>query len=403
MSEKNIGPLAGLLVVDMASMMAAPSAAMMLADFGATVLKVERPDGGDVSRAAPMRAGGTSVWWRLLGRNKEAITLNLKDRRAQEILRRILRDADVLIENNRPGKLEAMGLAPATLQADNPGLVILRVTGWGQTGPYADRATFGTQIEAMSGFAYANGHPDGPPTLPSFALADGCTGYLGAFAAMAALWAREHDPDHRGQVIDLSIFEALFGMLGPQASAYDKLNLIYERQGSRAPLSAPRNVYRASDGRYVAVSTSGGAHIAHRMFAAMGREDLIKHPHFATLEARLANIDEVDATMQEWIGQRDADYIVRVLSEAGASVAPIYSIADVFRDPHFQARELLVDAPSADIGPMKMQNVVPRLSRTPGSVRWSGRPLGADNERWLIERLGLSRQELDALHRDGAI
>jgi formyl-CoA transferase len=220
---------------------------------------------------------------------------------------------------------------------------------------------------------------------------------------MAALWAREHDPDHRGQVIDLSIFEALFGMLGPQASAYDKLNLVYERQGSRAPLSAPRNIYRGRDGRYVAVSTSGGAHIAQRMFAAMGREDLIKHPHFATLEARLANIDEVDATMQEWIGQRDADDIVRVLSEAGASVAPIYSIADVFRDPHFQARELVVDAPSADVGPIKMQNVVPKLSRTPGAVRWSGRPLGADNERWLIERLGLSRQEVDALHRDGAI
>lgn len=403
MSETSQGPLAGLLVVDMANMMAAPSAAMMLADFGATVLKVERPDGGDVSRHAPMRAGGTSVWWRLLGRNKEAVTLNLKDARAQKILRRILNDADVLIENNRPGKLEAMGLAPATLHADNPGLVILRVTGWGQTGPYADRATFGTQIEAMSGFAYANGHPDGPPTLPAFAIADACTGYLGAFATMAALWARERDPERRGQVVDLSIFEALFGMLGPQSSAYDKLGLVMERQGSRAPLSAPRNVYRARDGRYVALSTSGGAHIAHRTFAAMGREDLITHPHFATLEARLAHIDEVDATMQEWIGKHDADDIVRLLSEAGASVAPIYSIADVFRDPHFQARDLVVEAPSADIGPVKMQNVFPRLTRTPGAVRWSGRPLGADNERWLLDRLGLSRDEMDVLRRDGVI
>jgi crotonobetainyl-CoA:carnitine CoA-transferase CaiB-like acyl-CoA transferase len=403
MSEHQPGPLAGLLVVDMASMMAAPSAAMMLADFGATVLKVERPDGGDVSRQAPMRAGGTSVWWRLLGRNKEAITLNLKDKRAQEILRRILRDADVLIENNRPGKLEAMGLAPAVLHVDNPGLVILRVTGWGQTGPYADRATFGTQIEAMSGFAYANGHPDQPPTLPSFALADGCSGYLGAFSVMTALWAREHDPEHRGQVIDFSIFEALFGMLGPQSSAYDKLGLVQERQGSRAPLSAPRNVYRAKDGRYVAVSTSGGAHIAHRMFEAMGRKELVTHPHFATLEARLEHIDEIDATMQEWVGQRDADDIVRVLSAAGASVAPVYSIADVFRDPHLQARELIVDAPSADIGPIKMQNVFPKLSRTPGAVRWSGRPLGADTEHWLLERLGLSQEDVAALRRDGAI
>jgi crotonobetainyl-CoA:carnitine CoA-transferase CaiB-like acyl-CoA transferase len=403
MSEHQPGPLADLLVVDMASMMAAPSAAMMLADFGATVLKVERPDGGDVSREAPMRAGGTSVWWRLLGRNKEAITLNLKDKRAQEILRRILRNADVLIENNRPGKLEAMGLAPAVLHADNPGLVILRVTGWGQTGPYADRATFGTQIEAMSGFAYANGHPDQPPTLPSFALADGCSGYLGAFSVMTALWAREHDPEHRGQVIDFSIFEALFGMLGPQSSAYHKLGLVQERQGSRAPLSAPRNVYRAKDGRYVAVSTSGGVHIAHRMFEAMGRKELVTHPHFATLDARLAHIDEIDDTMQEWVGQYDADDIVRVLSEAGASVAPVYSIADVFRDPHLQARELIVDAPSADIGPIKMQNVFPKLSRTPGAVRWSGRPLGADNEHWLLDRLGLSAAELAELRRGGAI
>jgi formyl-CoA transferase len=403
MSEQAHGPLSDLLVVDMASMMAAPSAAMMLADFGATVLKVERPDGGDVSRQAPMRAGGTSVWWRLLGRNKEAITLNLKDLRAQEILRRILHDADVLVENNRPGKLEAMGLAPAALHADNPGLVILRVTGWGQTGPYSDRATFGTQIEAMSGFAYANGHPNQPPTLPSFALADGCSGYLGAFSVMTALWARERDPEHRGQIIDLSIFEALFGMLGPQASAFDKLGLVQERQGSRAPLSAPRNVYRAKDGGYVAVSTSGGAHIAHRMFDAMGRQDLVTHPHFATLEARLANIDEVDATMQEWVGQHDADDIVRTLSEAGASAAPIYSIADVFSDPHLRARELIVEAPSEDIGPLKMQNVFPKLSRTPGRVRWSGRRLGADNEHWLLDRLGLSQEELATLHREGAI
>jgi crotonobetainyl-CoA:carnitine CoA-transferase CaiB-like acyl-CoA transferase len=403
MSEEGAGPLGGLVVVDIANMMAAPSAAMMLADFGATVLKVERPDGGDVSRQAPMRAGGTSVWWRLLGRNKEAITLNLKHPEAQAILRRILKEADVLIENNRPGKLEAMGLEPARLHEANPGLVILRVTGWGQTGPYADRATFGTQIEAMSGFAHANGHPGGPPTLPSFALADGCTGYLGAFSVMAALWAREQDTKRRGQVIDLSIFEALFGMLGPQASAFDQLGLVYERQGSRAPLSAPRNIYRARDGRYVAVSTSGGANIAHRTFAAMGRDDLITHPHFATLDARLAHIDEVDTMMQEWIGRHDADDIVRILSEAGASVAPIYSIADVVKDPHMKARDLIVDAPSDDIGPLKMQNVFPRLSRTPGRVRWSGRPLGADNESWLLERLGLTRRDLARLRKEGAI
>ncbi|MGH6989616.1 MAG: CaiB/BaiF CoA transferase family protein [Stellaceae bacterium] len=403
MSEQGAGPLAGLLVVDIANMMAAPSAAMMLADFGATVLKVERPDGGDVSRQAPMRAGRTSVWWRLLGRNKEAITLNLKHPEAQAILRRILKEADVLIENNRPGKLEAMGLAPASLHEENPGLVILRVTGWGQTGPYSDRATFGTQIEAMSGFAHANGHPDGPPTLPAFALADGCTGYLGAFSVMTALWAREQDPERHGQVIDLSIFEALFGMLGPQASAFDQLDYVYERQGSRAPLSAPRNIYRARDGRYVAVSTSGGANIAHRTFAAMGRDDLVTHPHFATLDARLAHIDEIDATMQEWIGRHDADDIVRILSEAGASVAPIYSISDVFKDPHMQARNLIVDAPSTDIGPLKMQNVFPRLSRTPGRVRWSGRPLGADNEAWLLGRLGLTRRDLGRLREEGAI
>ena len=403
MPEQAQGPLAGLLVVDIANMMAAPSAAMMLADFGATVLKVERPDGGDVSRQAPMRAGGTSVWWRLLGRNKEAITLNLKHARGQELMRRILRDADVLVENNRPGKLEAMGLAPEALHAANPGLVILRVTGWGQTGPYSDRATFGTQVEAMSGFAHANGHPDQPPTLPSFALADGCTGYLGAFAVMTALWAREQDPARRGQVIDLSIFEALFGMLGPQASAYDKLGLVQERQGSRAPLSAPRNVYQARDGRYLAVSTSGGANIAHRTFAAMGRSDLVTDPRFATLDARLQNIDAVDAFMQDWIGRHDADAVIQLLSDAGASVAPVYSIADVFEDPHFRARELIAEAPSHDIGPIKMQNVFPRLSRTPGSLRWSGRGLGADNESWLLDRLGLSREELAQLRDDGAI
>jgi crotonobetainyl-CoA:carnitine CoA-transferase CaiB-like acyl-CoA transferase len=397
----NNGPLQGLFVVDMSTMMAGPFSAMMLADFGATVVKVEEPK-GDPSRKSGWPVNGTSVWWRVFGRNKETVTLNLKHHRGHELMLKLIERADVLIENMRPGKLEALDLSPEALQKLNPGLVILRVTGWGQDGPYSDRASFGTQAEAMSSFVYMNGQPDGPPTLPAITLADNAAGYLGAFAIMAALWHREKNPAHKGQVIDMSLFEALFGFFGPFVPAYEKLGVVIKRKGSRSAAFAPKNIYTAKDGGFVAISCAA-EQVVPRLFETMGRPELYKTEKYSTVQARFKNIDELDGLIQDWIGQHDRDDIIARLTKSGVPAAPIYSIEDVFADPHFKARELIKSAPADDIGSIAMANVAPRLSDTPGALRWSGRALGADNHKWFVDELGLSEAEFAELKKAGAI
>jgi crotonobetainyl-CoA:carnitine CoA-transferase CaiB-like acyl-CoA transferase len=396
------GPLAGIVVIDMATMMAGPHTAMMFADFGATVIKVEQPDGGDPSRSSPNRVNGTSVYWRLLGRNKYAVTINLKHPEGRALMLRLIAKADILVENMRPGKLEALDLAPETLHAVNRGLVILRITGWGQTGPYADRATFGTQAEAMSGFTYANGQPGGPPTLPPQTIADGSAGYLGAFSAMAALWRREQDPERRGQVIDLSLFEALFCMFGPSISAYDQLGVVPQRRGSRAAVAAPRNIYRCGDDKWVAISCAA-ERIAKRLFDVIGRPELYSDGPFGTVEGRAANVEELDAVIQEWMSRHSAAEAIALLTEGGATASPIYSIPEILEDPQFRSRGLVASVPSTDVGPIKMQGAFPKMSETPGAIAWSGRPLGADNRLWFVEQLGLSDEEVERLHATGAI
>jgi crotonobetainyl-CoA:carnitine CoA-transferase CaiB-like acyl-CoA transferase len=396
------GPLAGIVVIDMATMMAGPHTAMMLADFGATVIKVEQPRGGDPSRSSPNRVNGTSVYWRLLGRNKYTVTINLKHAEGRALMLRLVEKADVLIENMRPGKLEALDLAPETLHAVNRALVLLRVTGWGQTGPYSDRATFGTQAEAMSGFTYANGQPDGPPTLPPQTIADGSAGYLGAFSIMAALWRRERHPERHGQVIDLSLFESLFCMFGPSVSAYDQLGIVPKRRGSRAAVAAPRNIYRCRDDKWVAISCAA-EQIAKRLFDVIGRPELYSDGPFGTVEGRAANVDALDDVIQQWMNQRDSSEAIALLTAGGATASPIYSIPEILDDPQFQSRELIASAPSTDVGPIRMQGVFPKMNETPGTIAWSGRPLGADNHMWLVEQLGLSEEELARLKAVGAI
>lgn len=395
------GPLAGVVVLDMATMMAGPHTAMMFADFGATVIKVEAP-GGDPSRASPNKVNGTSVYWRLLGRNKYAVTINLKHPEGRALMLKLVEKADIFIENMRPGKLEALDLAPDTLHAVNRGLVILRVTGWGQTGPYSDQATFGTQAEAMSGFTFANGQPDGPPTLPPQTIADGSAGYLGAFSAMAALWRRQQDPDGRGQVIDLSLFESLFCMFGPSISAYDQLGIVPQRRGSRAAVAAPRNIYKCRDDKWVAISAAAEK-IAKRLFDIIGRPELYSDGPFGTPEGRAQNVDELDAVIQEWMLRHDAAKVIALLTEGGATASPIYSIPEIMEDPQFKSRGLVAHAPSTDVGPIKMQSVFPKMSETPGHVAWSGRPLGADNHLWFVEQLGMSAEEVERLKAAGAI
>ncbi|AYF75495.1 CoA transferase [Nocardia yunnanensis] len=385
------GPLTGIRVLDAATLFAGPLAATMLADFGAEVIKIEHP-AGDPVRTHGAQRDGVGLWWKMLGRNKKSVTLYLGSPEGQELFRRMAADADVVIENFRPGTLERWGLSYATLRQHNPGLVLARVTGFGQTGPYAHRPGFGTLAEAMSGFAAMTGEPDGPPTLPPFGLADGIAALTTAFAIMTALRARERDG--QGQQIDLAIVEPILTLLGPHILAYDQLGQLPARTGNRSVNNAPRNTYRTADGRWVAVSTSAQS-IAERVMRLVGRPEFLTEPWFATGSGRAAHADELDAAVGEWISQRDTDEVVTAFEKAEAAVAPIYTAADILADPQFHALETITTVEDAELGPLRMQNVLFRLSETPGEIRWSGPPLGAHTEEVLrgydVDELSLAR------------
>jgi crotonobetainyl-CoA:carnitine CoA-transferase CaiB-like acyl-CoA transferase len=388
-------PLAGLRVVDCATLFAGPVIASLLGDYGADVVKVEHPR-GDGLRSMGWQKDGVSLWWALVGRNKRCVTLMLSEPRGQELMKRLVADADVLIENFRPGTLERWNLGPEVLHELNPKLVIVRTTGFGQTGPYSHLPGFGTLAESISGFAHINGWPDKPPALPPLALGDGIAALTGWSAVMIALWWREHGGEGRGQVIDLSIYEPLFWVLGPQALLYDQLGIVQGRTGNRAPFTAPRNAYLTKDGKWLGLSASAQS-IAERVMEIVGRPDLIEEPWFADHMGRIEHIDELDAIIQDWIGERTADEVLRAFAEGEAAIAPIYSIADIVHDPQYEERETLVRVPHPRLGSVLMQNVIPRLSDTPGQIRHPGPEIGEHNEEIYCGELGLSREELDEL------
>jgi crotonobetainyl-CoA:carnitine CoA-transferase CaiB-like acyl-CoA transferase len=394
-------PLAGLRVVDAATLFAGPVIATIMGDYGADVVKIEHPR-GDSLRTLGWTKDGVSLWWALIGRNKRAITLNLSKPRGQELAKQILKGADVFVEGFRPGTLERWSLAPEALHELNPGLVIVRTSGFGQTGPYSALPGFGTLAESISGYAYINGWPDGPPTLPPFALADGVASLTGLFAAMFALWWREHGGAGRGQVIDLAIYEPLFWILGPQALAYDQLGVVQERTGNAAPFTAPRNAYRAKDGRWLGLSASAQS-IAERVMKVVGREDLIEEPWFRDHTGRVEHAAELDAVIQDWVGRRTSDEVLAAFAEHEAAIAPINSIADIFQDPHYEARETITSVEHPTLGPLKMPNVIPRLCETPGRIDHPGPELGAHNREIYLGELGLTEAALEELTRDGIV
>jgi crotonobetainyl-CoA:carnitine CoA-transferase CaiB-like acyl-CoA transferase len=318
------------------------------------------------------------------------------------LLKKIVKDADVLIENFRPGTLERWNLSPETLHEINPGLVIVRTTGFGQTGPYSGRAGFGTLAESISGYAHINGWPDGPPTLPPFALGDGMASLTGTFAVMFALWWREHGGAGKGQVIDLSIYEPLFWILGPQALIYDQLGIVQGRTGNRAPFTAPRNAYQAKDGRWLGLSASAQS-IAERVMRLVGREDIISEPWFKDHTGRVEHVDELDSIIGGWIAQRTTEEVLKVFAEAEAAIAPIYSIEDIVKDPQYLARETITTVQHPVLGPIKMQNVIPRMTETPGRIKHPGAELGAHNREVYLGELGMGESELARLQAQGVI
>jgi crotonobetainyl-CoA:carnitine CoA-transferase CaiB-like acyl-CoA transferase len=385
-----VKPLDGLRVVEAATLFAGPVAAMLLGDFGADVIKVEHPSKPDPSRGH----GSEGLWFKSVGRNKRLVTLDLSQPDGRDVFLRLTSGADVLLENFRPGTLERWGAGPDELWADNPRLVIARVTGFGQEGPYAARPGFGTLAEAMSGFASMNGDPDGPPLLPPLALADGVTALATAFAVMVALRAREQT--RRGQIVDMSLIEPLMTLLGPQTAAWELLGELQPRSGNRSTHNAPRNVYRTADGAWVAVSASTTT-VADRVLRLVGRSDLAEEPWFATGAGRVTHIDEVDAAVADWIAARPRDEVLAAFEAADAAIAPIYDARDILADPHFRARETITR-----VDGVPMTNVVARLSDTPGEIRFAGRDPGADTDAVLAE-LGLSTEEVDTLRARGVV
>ncbi|WP_033284506.1 CaiB/BaiF CoA transferase family protein [Streptomyces sp. NRRL F-525] len=392
-------PLSGLRVLDLATLFAGPLAATMLGDFGAEVIKVEHPTKPDPSRGHGPSKDGVGLWWKLLGRNKRAITLDLSKPGGRDTLLRLAATADVIIENFRPGTLEKWDLGWAELSAANPKLVLARVTAFGQFGPYAHRPGFGTLAEAMSGFAAITGEPDAPPTLPPFGLADSIAGLATAYAVMTALAARDRTGE--GQVVDMAIIEPILTALGPQPLWYDQLGHVQPRTGNRSQNNAPRNTYRTADGSWVAVSTSAQS-IAERVMRLVGRPELIDEPWFATGADRARHADILDAAVGDWIAQRTRTEVLAAFEKAEAAVAPIQDVRDVMSDPQYQALDTITTVDDPELGPLRMQNVLFRLSATPGAIRWTGRPHGADTDTVLTE-LGLTDTELTTLRQAGAL
>jgi crotonobetainyl-CoA:carnitine CoA-transferase CaiB-like acyl-CoA transferase len=361
------GPLHGLRVIDLSTVLAGPNCARYLADFGADVIKVERPDGGDSLRNMAWRdpRDGEGLWWKVVNRNKRNIALDLKSVDDVEVLCGLVEDADVLIENFRPGTLERLGLGPDVLHALNPALVITRVTGFGQTGPYRNRPGFATIAESMSGLAAISGEPDGQPLLPAIALTDEVTAVVAAFATMVALHSGI------GQVVDVSLLESLFQLMGPLISLYELTGQMQERLGAGLPYSVPRGTYCCADGRWVGVSTSSDS-VATRVLTLLGVGD---DPRFATFATRMENREALESVMTAWCSQRTQAEVMEAFTSAEAAIGPVMSMADIAVDPHYAAREAIVD-----VGGTPMQGLIARLSATPGALRWQGRALDEDGD-----------------------
>ncbi|RAY16187.1 CoA transferase [Actinomadura craniellae] len=390
------GPLQGLRVLDVSTILAGPLCAQILGDFGADVLKVEHPATGDAMRGHGKSKDGHPLWWKEVSRNKRTIGLNLGRPEGAELLLRLAERSDVLVENFRPGTLERWGLGPDRLHEVNPGLVIVRITGFGQQGPYAARPGFGTLAEAMSGFAHLTGDPDGPPTLPAFGLADSVCGIAASSAAVMALYHRERSADGRGQVIDMSLLEPLMTAVGPSPTVYDQLGIVETRHGNRSTNNAPRNTYRTSDGHWLAVSTSAQP-IAERVMRLVGHPEVIDEPWFATGRGRVEHVELLDELVGDWIGGRTRAAVVAAFTEAGAAVAPVYDARDLTGDPHVRETGMLTTVEDPDLGPLLMHNVMWRMSETPGRIRFTGRARGADTDQVLAGELGLDAAELAEL------
>ena len=395
------GPLEGIRVIDASTVLAGPMCCQILGDYGADVIKVEHPKSGDSMRGHGASKDGQGLWWKMLSRNKRCVGLYLGDPQGAQVFRKLAATADVVVENFRPGTLERWGLGYETLAEENPGLVLVRITGFGQQGPYASRPGFGTLAESMSGFAAITGEPDGPPTLPPFGLADSIAALTAATATMMALHFRDAKGGG-GQVVDLSILEPIVTALGPQPTTYDQLGIIQKRTGNRSENNAPRNTYKTKDDEWVAVSTSANR-IAERLMHLIGHPEVVEEEWFASGRGRAEHVDLLDRYVSAWIAERTRSEVLEAFEAAEVAIAPVYDVAQLMNDPHAVATNMFATVDDPDLGEIKMQNLLFRMSASPGRIRHTGRSLGSDTDDVLISDLGIPADQVAELRSRGVV
>lgn len=395
-TTQNKGPLRHVKILDLATIIAGPLASGLLADFGAEVLKVEMPKCGDPLRALRPHKDGVSLWAKVINRNKKGITVNLRTPEGSDIIKRLVVDCDVLIENFRPGTIERWGLGPDVLWAINPKLTILRVSAFGQTGPYAKRPGFARIADAMSGALSLSGPADGPPMHVGYPIADSVTGLFGAMGILMALVERNENPDKNGQIVSVSLFESMFRILDFLPIEYDQLGEVRKRMGNRNPYAAPGNCYRTKDYQWCSLAASTQK-MFERLARAIGHPELIDDSRFTTNTDRIRHADALDDLIGKWFAAYDADEACQIMDDNQVTAAKMRTIDELFDDPQVHENEMIVQVEDEELGPLRMQGITPKLSRTPGSVRTAGPSIGADNQEIYAQRLGLSEIEIAAL------
>ncbi|MCP4875626.1 MAG: CoA transferase [Gammaproteobacteria bacterium] len=387
------GPLAGYRVIELGQLLAGPFAGCMLGYFGAEVIKIEPPDGGDPIRRWREMRGDTSLWWRSLARNKKSVTIDLKTEQGVDLVRQLIEKADVVIENFRPGVVEKWGIGPDSFKQSNPGLVYARISGYGQDGPYASKPGFASVCEGMSGFRYVNGHPGSAPVRPNLSIGDTISGIHAALGIAMALL--EKQGSGKGQVVDVALVESMFNLMEAVVPEYDGNGIVREPSGSTVTGIVPTNTYRCRDAKYIVIGGNGDS-IFQRLMLAAGYPELAEDPRLASNPGRVEHEAEIDAVLSQWCATNDSAKLLEQLDQARVPAGPIYNVADMLEDPHFNARGLF-ESVEIDGETLKIPALVPKLSRTPGATRWPGGELGTDNREILQGLLGLDEQQFDQL------
>lgn len=395
-------PLEGVKILELGNLVAAPYAGKLFAEFGAEVIKVEEPKNGDPLRNWRVMHEDTSVWWYVQSRNKKSVTINLREPEGQEIVKTLIGKVDVVLENFKPGTLERWGLGYEEIQKVNPSAILTRISGYGQTGPYKEKPGFGSVAEAIGGLRFLTGYPDRPPVRAGIAIGDMIAGLYAVIGTLMALRARDEDPEKRGQVVDVALYEAVFSLLEGILPEYDLTGLVRERTGSTLPGIAPSNTYKCADEKHIVIGGNGDR-IFQRLMTAIGREDMANDPLYASNQGRADHAEFIDSVIEDWTLQHSMDEVRRILDEASVPVGPIYGINDIVNDEHYQARDMLKEIVLPDGVKMTVPGIVPKLSETPGDIEWNGPILGAHNEEIYKDFIDLSEEEFKRLKEKGVI